>query len=109
MKRLTFKPQHVDPVLAGTKRFTSRWRDQRLVVGDVVAAVTSNGKKPAFLTPASEAFAHLRITSVDAKFWKDFTDHDAADCGVTREWYTAGRTPSDMDRIYKYGFEVVTK
>lgn len=108
MKRLTFKPQHQSPVLSGAKRYTSRWRDQKLQVGDLVSAVTGKPGKPAFLTPAADAFAKLRITSVDVKLWTDFTEQDAADCGVTRDWYLSENpNPGPGARIWKYGFEVI--
>lgn len=38
MKRLTFKPEHEQPVKSGTKRFTSRWKDQKLQVGARITA-----------------------------------------------------------------------
>ena len=108
MKRLSFKPEFRDKVQDGTKRFTSRWRSQYLVVGDIVAATEPKNGNPAFLTKAEEGFATLRITSVDTKFWQDFTEADAADCGVTRDWYLRERPDAkELDRIWKYGFEVV--
>lgn len=39
MKRLTFKDKFVPEILAERKRSTSRWRDQKLKVGDRVATV----------------------------------------------------------------------
>jgi hypothetical protein len=107
MKRLTFKPEFVPLILEGKKRFTSRWTSQRLVEGDIVAAVARNGKTPAFLVPAKDGFARLKITSVESKFWKDFTEQDANDCTVTRDWYMDERTPAEFDRIHKYGWELI--
>lgn len=108
MKRLTFKPEHVEPIKNGTKRFTSRWRDPKLKVGDVVAAVTGQNGKPAFLTPANDAFATLRITSVEKLFWKDFTEDDARRCGVTRGWYLKEKPfPDPLGLIHMVGFEEV--
>lgn len=112
MKRVTFKPEHVAPILDGTKRFTARWKDQRWREGEIIAAVTNQGhgknKKPAFLTPAPEAFAHLECVSESAMFWKDFTDEMAAESGVTRDWYLrCNPTVGDFSRIYRYEFKVV--
>lgn len=108
MKRLTFKAEFVPFVLDGSKRFTSRWKSQKLVVGDVVSAVTSQNGRPAFLVPAKDGFARLRITSVEAKFWKDFTDDDAADCCASRDWYLRERPLAQgFDRMYKYGWEIL--
>ena len=103
---MTFKNEFVPKILDGSKRFTSRWADKKLKVGDVVSAVTSQSGRPAFLVKAEDGFATLRITSAEAKFWKDFTEQDAADCGVSREWYLNERPlVGDFDRIYKYGWE----
>lgn len=108
MKRLTFKPEFVPDILAEMKCFTSRWRPQKLKVGDVVAAVTAQDGKPAFLVPARDGFATLEITSVREMFWKDFTEEDAADCGVTRDWYLRENpTASEFSRIYKYGWQLM--
>lgn len=108
MKRLTFKAEHKPKVLAGTKRFTSRWRDLKLNVGETVAAVSAQNGRPAFLVPASDAFAKVLIESVEKKLWRDFTEEDAAKCGVTRAWYLKERpNAKDTDEIFNYGFWVI--
>jgi hypothetical protein len=108
VKRLTFKPEFVPDILAEKKRHTSRWRDQKLKVGDRAAAVTGQNGKPAFLVPARDGFATLEITSVEGIFWKDFTEEDAADCGVTRDWYLKEKPDaSPDDLIYKYGWKLL--
>ena len=110
MKRVTFKPEHVAPILDGTKRFTARWKDQRWREGEIAAAVTGQGKNPAFLTPASEAFALLECVSETAMFWKDFTDEMAAESGVTRDWYLRENpTAGEFSRIYRYEFKEAQK
>jgi hypothetical protein len=105
VKRLTFKREFVEDVHSGKKRFTSRWQGLGLHAGDVVAAVCRNGNRPAFLVPASEAFAILRIESAELIPWGEFTEDHAAKCGVTRDWYlkeNPGATANDC--IFMYGF-----
>lgn len=107
MKRITFKTEHRQPILDGIKRATARWTDQGWAVGEKRAAVAPKPGKPAFLTPAKEAFAVLVCTKAEAKFWKDFTDEDARLRGVTRDWYLRERPAAgDFDRIFLYEFEV---
>ncbi len=107
MKRVTFRPEFVPDIQAGKKAATSRWRDLNWDPGEVRAAVTGKGKTPAFLTPAKDAFAHLRCTHAESMPWKDFAEEMAAECGVTRQWYTRERTPVLSDEIYFYRFEVM--
>lgn len=110
MKRLTFKKEHQNPVKAETKTGTARWSDQKLHVGEVVAAVVGKNGKPAFLTPANEAFAYLRITKANAMFWKDFGDEHLSKTGVTRDWYLKERPcANDLDRIFYYEWEVTSQ
>lgn len=106
MKRLTFKPEHVDPIKDGTKKQTCRWRDQKINAGEIVAAVSAKDGKPAFLTPASERFALLLVTHVESKPWRDFTDEDAAKSGVDRAWYLQEKPDvNPWDPIFIYTFE----
>lgn len=108
MKRLPFKTEFVDKAKSGEKRFTSRWKLPNLKVGEIVSATTRMGKTPAFLVKAEDGFATLRITSIESKFWFEFTEDDAKDCGVTRDWYLKEKPNAhDMDRIHKIGFEVL--
>lgn len=113
MKRLTFKNEHVTAILAETKTGTTRWKDQKLKVGDVVAAVTSQKGKPAFLVPATDAFTHLEITEIKSLFFKDYTEEMATRCGFTsleeaKAWYRRERpTAGDFDRMHFYGLKVV--
>lgn len=108
MKRLPFKNEHVPKVKDGSKEWTSRWSDLKLYPGDIVSATTGKNGKPAFLIPASEGFATVEILSHDVKFWQDFTENDAARCGVTKDWYLKER-PSAMplDRIHLYHFRLL--
>lgn len=107
MQRLEFQKDFVPDILRDEKQFTSRLKTN-LVEGDIVAAVTAQNGKPGFLTPAADRFATLKIVSVESKFWKDFTDDDAADCNVHKSWYTDryGMRLTDMTRIHKIQFEV---
>lgn len=123
VKRLPFLAEHVGAVKSGQKRFTSRWAPpfsfltglkahKQFEVGDIVACVTSqviDGKRrPAFLVPASMAFCHVKIVGKVTKKWEDFTDEDAAKCGVTRDWYLKHSPPPipDLHGITTYEFEV---
>lgn len=105
MKRVGFKTEFVPRILDGSKRFTSRWRPLPVKAGEVVAAVSRQGRTPAHLVPASKAFAHVRFDSHEEKRWADFTEEDAARCGVTRDWYLRERpgAPGE-DTIHVYGF-----
>lgn len=119
MKRLTFKPEHVEGILAGSKTWTNRWKWQGLVIGDVVAAVTAKDGKPAFLTKADDRFATLRITEVRPA---SLPPPDGADCltgdmakragfatlDEAIEWYEA-RRPAGAYWLWGYGFEVMPK
>lgn len=107
MKRLEFQKDFAPDILNGTKQFTSRLKTN-LLEGDIVAAVTAQNGKPGFLTPAADRFTTLKILSVESKLWKDFTDDDAADCNVQKDWYTKryGMRLTDMTRIHKIQFEV---
>jgi hypothetical protein len=107
MKRITFKSDFVDAILCGTKRQTCRWRYPKLQSGDVVAAVTASNGRPAFLVPASDRFATLRILSCEPVFWEDFTDEQAAESGVTRDWYLRENpTASSHQRLWVIKFEI---
>lgn len=108
MKRITFKTEHEEPVKNGTKRFTSRFKDQNWRVGERRAAVAPRDGKPAFLTPVKDAFCILECVSVESKQFGYFTEQDAADCGVTRDWYIkANPSVTEWTFIHKYGFKVV--
>lgn len=111
MKRITFKPDFVPLILSGQKRHTSRWgktpeRDPlEWPRGDFRAAVTGKDGKPAFLTPAVDAFAVLRLDSKRCMFWTDFTEEHARLCGVTRDWYLKERPDAKpFDEIWIYEF-----
>jgi hypothetical protein len=107
MKRITFKSDFVDAILCGTKRQTCRWRNPKLKSGDIVAAVTSRNGVPGFLVPASDAFTALRIVSCEPVFWQDFTDEQAAESGVTRDWYLRENpTASPLERLWVIKFEL---
>ena len=109
MKRLPFKDEFVPDIKSRKKRHTSRW-ECKWVAGETVAAVTAQKGKPAFLTPAKDRFATLKITSVESMFWKDFTEDHAKLCGVTRAWYLKSRPcAQDLDRISLIGFELIPK
>lgn len=108
MRRITFKPEFVDLIRTGQKTMTMRWKCQKWYAGEVRAAVTSQNGKPAFLTPAKDAFAHVKCTKEYTMLYGDLTDEIAARCGVTKDWYKnespcagAGNT------LYVYEFEVV--
>lgn len=109
MKKLPFKKEFVESVKNGEKRFTSRWGGVDLLVGDEVYAIMVDGITPAPLdNPLFNVFATLKITSIESKFWFQFTDDDARDCGVARRWYLKGKSKvSGMNRITKIGFDVV--
>lgn len=110
LKRLTFKPEFVDAVRDGTKRGTLRWKPKPFNVGDVVAAVTSNGANPAFLTKAEDRFALLKITKTEALWWEDVTDAHLAATTVTRDWYLRENpTANHASRIYYYEWEAVKR
>lgn len=122
MKRLPFKAEHEEPVKNGTKTFTSRWGPipakgghQCYKVGDIVAAtaprLNAKGKMlPAFLVSADRAFCHVEITSVVHRKWTDFTEEDAAKCGVTRDWYLKHSPPPipELHIMTTYEFKVVS-
>lgn len=109
MKRLPFKPQFVPHILSGEKTATARWNSLRLIVGDVVAAVTDKNGNPAWLTPASDAFCHLEVTRAEAIFFKDLTAEMMAKTHADRDWYLARNpTAHDLSTIYYYEFQVVT-
>ena len=116
MKRLPFKPEFEPDILAGLKTFTCRWNDQHLIVGDIAAAVTPKPGKPGFLTPAKDAFCHLRITDTRRTLWVRGDPYPFL-CSIARasgfknvaearDWYEA-RRPVGASWIYGYGFEVV--
>ena len=108
LKRITFKTEHEGPINEDRKQATSRWSDQNWKVGEKRAAVAPRNGKPAFLTPASEAFAILECTKAERMFWKDYTDEHAAKCGVSRDWYLKERPDArDLDRISYYEFRRV--
>lgn len=99
MKSISFDDEFIVPILRGEKRFTSRLSVRDLKVGDVVNAKVNLGWSP---------FATLKITSIQVIPWHEFTDDDAADCGVTRGWYERKRPfIQPFDPIYKIGFEVI--
>lgn len=122
MKRLPFKAEHEKLVKLGPKTFTSRWGsipakggDHKYQVGDIVACVAPRPGKtgkmlPAFLVSADRRFATAKITSVVHKKWPDFTEEDAAKCGVTRDWYLQHSPPPipNLHWITTYGFEVIS-
>jgi len=96
MTRLTFKPEHVHKILNGTKTATFRRRLPSGLTGGgrTVAAVTSKDGKPAFLTKAEDAFAHLTVLCVDPIQFLDYNEQDAKEAGFTslteaRAWYLA--------------------
>jgi len=67
MTRITFKPEFVDPILAGTKTLTMRFKPiPGVTQGGLVSAVTRSGKRPAFLVPAREGFALVEVTRSSA-------------------------------------------
>lgn len=113
VKRLTFKKEHERPVAEGTKTGTTRWADQKLTVGQVIAAVTGRDGKPAFLTPASEAFCHLEIIKSEALFFKDYSADHARKCGFqsleeAKDWYRRERpSAGELDRMFFYEFKRV--
>ena len=89
MKRLTFKPEFVDAILDGTKTATFRFKYPYLAAGDIVAATTRTGKTPAHLVKACDGFCQLRIVSVTARNWRDFTADDYTKTHGTPEFYEA--------------------
>lgn len=109
MKRIPFKAEFQEPILNGTKCNTSRMDDLGWLPGERRAAVAGKGKKPAFLTPVAEAFAIVECVSVEVKFWKDFTEEDAAKCLVDRAWYERKGPLSPLQRVYLYEFKVVAR
>lgn len=110
MIRLTFKPNHVAPILEGRKTMTQRWRPVRgIKEGMLVAAVTRDGKRPAFLVPASQRFALLRVTKVSTIDLYEITLEDANACGFTAvdvavAFYEATRTDPEDRTLYRYAF-----
>ena len=113
MKRLTFKSEHVPTVLNGTKTGTTRWKVQPLKVGDVVAAVAGKNGKPAFLTPAADAFATIVITEVKRIYFADYSEVHAKRCGFksldeARDWYRREKpNAAPLERMFFYGFKQV--
>lgn len=82
LPRLTFKPEHVAGVLAQTKTATFRRKlPQGIKAGIIVAAVTNQGAKPAFLTPVEDRFAELAIHQVETIFFQDYNEADAKAAG----------------------------
>lgn len=106
MKRITFKPEHVQGILDGTKTATFRFKSLRLMQGDVVAAVTRTGKTPAFLVKADDAFAHLRITGTLIAHYSRLSDEELARTNATRDWYAERSNGSGIGTLYEFELEV---
>lgn len=110
VKRVCFKPEFVGDILSGRKTGTARWKPLHLQVGDVVAAVTRNGNRPAFLVPASERFATLQITKTVPLTWGELSHEHLAKTTVSRDWYRRERPLArDRDAIYFYEWELVER
>ena len=108
MKRLSFKPEFQKPIRKGLKTATARWRDLKLKPGDIVAAVTSQNGKPAFLIPASDAFAHLQIEYAWPRQFCTMGESDCRQTGVSLDWYLKERPDAKPDdTIWFYTFKRV--
>lgn len=109
--RLTFKQEHVAKVLAQTKTATFRRKvPYGVTPGAVVAAVTSQNGKPAFLTPAADRFALLDIQSVERLWFRDYTLADALAAGFSdlltaQEWYQrTDPTIAPLSTLFRISF-----
>ncbi len=108
MKRINFKPEFKDKILAGEKTATMRWKSQNWHEGEVRAAVTGQNGKPAFLTPVEKAFCRVKCKKATLTTFGKVTDEMAQRCGVTRDWYLKEYPgASEFSPIYVYEFEVV--
>ena len=106
MKRISFKPEFKEPILTGVKTATARWRDLKLKPGEIVAAVTAQDGKPAFLVPAKDAFAHLEIEYAWPRQWATMGESDAKRTGVTLDWYLKEKPDAKPDdTIWFYTFK----
>lgn len=104
---ILFKPEHVGPILAGTKTQTRRiWTKPRAKVGAIHLAKTRMLSK--------EYFARLRILDVYREFPADISDDDARAEGypAAKEYLEAfcriNRLPAVPDQtVFVVKFEVV--
>lgn len=104
---LLFKPEHINPILAGTKTQTRRvWKRCRVKPGTIYGARTSYNAVP---------FALLRVRRVWQERLLDITDDDArAEGYVSREAFLEvfrrinrlPEIPSDLT-VWAIEFEVV--
>jgi hypothetical protein len=106
LKRITFKPEHVQGILDGTKTATFRFTSLRLLQGDVVAAVTRDGKAPAFLVKADDGFARLRITGTWLGHYRQLSDEQLAKTNATHDWYAERSNGSGIGTYYEFELEV---
>lgn len=115
MKRLPFKAEFQEPILAGIKTYTARWNNPKLRTGDVVAATCRRGNVPAHLVAAKDRFALVKITDDGVIPWfpggvmpmaMDWRAAGFETRQAAQEWYEA-RRPVGNNFIHWLRFEVV--
>ncbi len=84
---ILFRPEHVDPILAGTKTQTRRLGAKRWNVGAVHQARTR-------MMDASSTFAHLRILEVRRELL-----HEISAADVRAEGYPSG-SPAEFVNVF---------
>ena len=106
---ILFKPEHVAPILAGTKTQTRRLGERRWNVGAVHKCYT----KPPFAKGGAEPFCRVRVLDVHTDILADISESDARAEGCLdrrsflRAFFRINPTASGGLRVWVVEFEVM--